>query len=157
MLKIAALVISVLILHGLLGKMAGLRSFFSKKIHAGVLRQLTGIWNRSELVQKFGGHDGAFYFPVTWGKILAARRPLRWIFGNMWLEMILVAALLYMAMGNDLGTGKLHFVIMGFGIFYFIVSSILTFRMSVRSKSQFDEEVAVLQKRRLERFGQGKD
>ncbi len=154
MLQIAALVISILILHGLLGKMAGLRVLFATRVHAGVLRQLTGIWDRADLVKHFGAHDEAYYFTVSQRKIMKARRFLRWIFGNIWIEIILVAALLYLAMGNFQGQPKLQAVVVGVGGIYFIIVSVLTFKMSVRSKAQFDEEIAYLQGQRLKKFAQ---
>ncbi len=150
--QIAALLISILILHGLLGKMASLRTLFSKKIHAGVLRQLTGIWDRAELIEKFGPHDEEYYFSVTNAKILKARHFSRWIFGNMWLEFIIVAALLYMAMGNRIGSDLVHGGVVAVGLVYVVVGGVLTFRQSKRSKAQFEEEVEVLREKRRQRF-----
>ena len=150
--QMPAIILSLLILHGLLGKMASLRTFFSKTIHAGILRQLTGIWDRAELIQKFGDHDEEHYFTVTKAKIFKARHLSRWIFGNMWIEFILVAASLYIAMGNQVGSNLITSVIIGVGFVYFLISSILTFRHSVRSKAQFEEEIDVLRRKRMKRF-----
>lgn len=148
-----ALVISILILHGLIGKMASLRTAFARKIHAGILRQLTGIWDRAELIERFGPHDNNYYFPITSLKqVWFARRISRWIFGNLWLEIILVAALLYIVMGNALGYPLQQTIIVGAGVLYFIINSFLTLKQSIRSKQQFEEEVDVLRQQRIARF-----
>ncbi|MCF6198873.1 MAG: hypothetical protein L3J67_05655 [Hyphomicrobiaceae bacterium] len=100
LIETAAFVLSILLLHSLLGKLGAFRALFMLKVHAIALRELTAIHRRADLVAKFGPHDDVYKFAVTLGQIMAARPLWRWIFGNIGLEAMLIYALLSMVFGN---------------------------------------------------------
>jgi len=148
LIETAAFVLSILLLHALLGKLGAFRALFMPKIHAIALRELTAIHHRADLVAKFGPHDEAYSFTVTPRQIMATRPWWRWIFGNIALESVLIYALLSMVFGNIEPKSWLA----GGAALYYIVTHFLLIRGFATVRPEIEEEIRHGEQLRRERL-----
>jgi len=147
----AAFILSIVLLHSLLGKFGVLRAFFDQKVHAIALRELSAINKREDLVARFGSHDDSYKFTVTARQILAARPWWRWIIGNMVLEAALIYALLSMVFGNI----EPNIVLVAGAALYYSIMHILIIRAFKAVRPEVEREIAhgeQLRRNRLDRL-----
>lgn len=147
----AAFILSIVLLHSLLGKFGVLRAFFDPKVHAIALRELSAINKRADLVARFGPHDDSYKFTVTPRQILTARPWWRWIIGNMALEAALIYALLSMVFGNI----EPNIVLVAGAALYYAIMHILIIRAFKAVRPEVEHEIAhgeQLRRNRLDRF-----
>lgn len=138
MTETAAFVMLFVLLHGLIGKLAALRTLGLAKIPAVALRELTGLVHRSQLVARFGPHDEDFCFAATPAAVFAARPWWRWILGNMLLELALVLALIATALGSLPASPWLP----AGAALYFALSQLIAIRAFRQSRAEVEEELA---------------
>ncbi len=148
LIETASFILSIILLHSLLGKFGVLRSFFDDKIHAIALRELTAINRRADLVARFGPYDDHFRFSVTPRQIFAARPWWRWIFGNIVLEAGLIYALLSMVFGNIAPNTALVVI----AAVYYAIAHFLIIRNFKAVRPEVEEEIAHGEKMRRERL-----
>ncbi len=148
LIETAAFVLSILLLHALLGKLGAFRALFMPKIHAIALRELTAIHRRTDLVAKFGSPDETYRFAVTPRQIMAARPLWRWIFGNIALEAVLIYALLSMVFGNIAPSPWLA----GGAALYYALTHFLLIRGFATVRPEIEEEIRHGEKIRRERL-----
>ena len=144
----ASFILSIMLLHSLLGKLGVLRAFLEPKVHAIALRELTAINKRADLEVRFGPHDGEFRFATTPREILTARPWWRWIIGNIVLEAGLIYALLSMVFGNIAP----NIVLVGAAVVYYALSHFLLIRGFKTVRAEVEEEIAFGEQSRRARF-----
>ena len=146
----AAFVLSILLLHALLGKLGVFRALFQPKVHAIALRELTAIHRRVDLVAKFGPYDESYQFAVTPRQFLAARPLWRWVFGNVLLEALLIYVLLSMVFGNIAPNAWL----VGGGMLYYAITHFLLIRGFSHVRPEIEEEIRHSEQLRRDRLDQ---
>lgn len=96
------------------------REVLTGRAGIAVLRALTGIADRHELVRRFGAPDPEFRFAVLRDQVLEARTPLRRLFDHGGVEMALLAmALLGAAYGTYRPASPIWFALLGPVLLYF--------------------------------------
>jgi hypothetical protein len=134
----ASFFLILVLLHALIGKLGALRGLSEAKKHAIILRDLTGIPRRADLVARFGPHDADYLFDVPASAVLTARPWWRWIFGNVVLEAALIIALVAVALGALPATP----LVPALAASYSLASHIIIFRGNRAAFREVEEEVA---------------
>lgn len=144
LIETASFILAIILFHSFLGKLGVLKAFLDPQVHAIALRELTAIHKRVDLEAVFGPHDGAYRFTAPPGAILAARPWWRWIIGNLFLEAVLIYALLSVVFGNI--TPSLTLVIVAVG--YYALAHFLVIRGFKSVRPEVEEEIAFGEQKR---------